>query len=247
MKNTVIAITILSLFACKSVKEMSTQPIETITQKNEAVKLLFTAQDEEQWKVNFYSDNSSTLIRFGDTVINRTEMTKKDQMDGLPTVYQQLSDNQSYYFEIENSRCMKDNESYERSITVFYNGEALQGCLEGVDNSTNYYDKWNLVDIPGLDKSRIYGMMNRPYVILNQEEGLINGSTGCNIFNGNFEGKAKKTGFGRLMMTKRGCNDAEIESAIVNRIENSNRVERKDINLYFYQGDDAVLIYRLAE
>ncbi len=246
MKNAIIAFTILSLFACKSSKEVISTETDQTTNIEE-VKLLYTAFDEEQWKLNFYSNNTATLIRFADTVINATAMSKRDQIDGLPVVYYQQSDDQGFYFEIENSRCMKGDESFERSVTVFHNGEALQGCLEGMDNSTNYHDKWNLVDIPGVDKSRIYGMMDRPYVILNQEEGLINGSTGCNIFNGNFEAKAKKTGFGRLMMTKRGCNDAEIESTIVSRIENSNRVERKDVNLYFYQGDDAVLIYRIAE
>ncbi len=246
MKNAIIAFTILSLFACKSSKEViSTETDQTMN--TEEVKLLFTASDEEQWKLNLYSNSAATLIRFGDTVINAVEMSKRDQMDQLPVVYFQKSDDQGFYFEIENSRCMKNNESFERTVTVFHNGESLQSCLEGMDNSTNYHDKWNLVDIPGVDKSRIYGMMNRPYVILNQEEGIINGSTGCNIFNGNFEGNDKKTGFGRLMMTKRGCNDAEIESTIVSRIENSNRIERKDVNLYFYQGDDAVLIYRIAE
>mgnify|MGYP003670197959 CR=1 FL=1 len=245
MKQVIITATILTLVACKSNKEITTQTSE---QKPTVERNLFySANNEEQWSLNYYDDKTATFVRYGDTIVKNEIMSIRDQQDGYPTVYYQLSDQDGFYFEIENSRCYKENIELNKSITIFQGGESFQGCVEGFDNKTDYHDKWNLVNIPSLDKKRIYDMPVRPYLIINQEENLINGSTGCNILNGTFIMKGQKAGFGRLIMTKRGCNDMELESEIIKRIESSNRMEIKDVNLTLYIGDDAILEYRLAE
>lgn len=245
MKYILLASTILALVACKSTKEVSK---ETVAVKPKIERnVLFTANDEEQWSFSFFDDNTVTFVKHGDTVITNEVMARREQQDGMPNSYYQMSDEGGFYFEIENSSCIKNETQYQRSIVIFHNSESFQGCVEGKSDKTSYHDKWQLVDLPGLDKMRIYNMEVRPYIIINQEEKLINGSTGCNILNGTYTKTGKKTGFSRLMMTKRGCSDYALESEIVSRIEQASRMERKDVSLFFYTGDDVVLEYRLAE
>lgn len=245
MKQFAIATTILALVACKSSKEViSATPTPS---KKVEKNLLYTANDEEQWKLNYYDDQTATFIRFGDTLVNNEEMGENYNQDGMPASYFQRSDEANFYFELEDSRCMLNDLEFQKSITIFHRDESFQSCAKGMKNTTTYHDKWNLVNIPGMDNSRIYGMMDRPYLILNLEAGLLNGSTGCNVINGSIIHKAKKTDFGKLVMTKRGCNDMEIESTIVRGFEEANRLEIDDIKLYIYNGDDVLLEYRLAE
>ncbi len=245
MKYILLASTILALVACKSTKEVSKETVNILPKIER--NLLYIANDEEQWSFNFFDDNTATFIKYGDTVITNEVMAKREQQDGLPFAYYQLADEGGFYFEIENSSCIKNEIQYQRTITIFQNSESFQGCVEGKSSKTSYHDKWQLVDLPGLDKMRIYTMEVRPYIIINQEEKLINGSTGCNTINGTYTKTGKKTGFSRLMITKRGCNDYELESEIISRIEQASRMERKDVSLFFYNGDDVVLEYRLAD
>lgn len=245
MKNIAIAATILTLVACKNTKEVVSEIVQEVPKKERT--LLFTSSNEEQWWLGYYDDNTASYAQFGDTLVVNEEMAKRDNQDGLPISYYQISDEAGFYFELENSSCTKDGVRTERSVTIYYGGETFQGCVEGKSNKTNYQEKWNLVNIPGMDNSRIYGMMNRPYVIVNQEEESINGNTGCNIFNGNYKQKGKGLIFGDLMMTKKGCNDMDIESAIISKIGETNRIERNDIKLFFYNGDDVLLEYRISD
>lgn len=84
---------------------------------------------------------------------------------------------------------------------------------------TAFQGEWNIVEMNGEDLS--FGEV-LPYVSFNVAESRFSGNAGCNMLNGQFDLNTKdgKISFGPVAATRMYCPDMELETSLINAIEN---------------------------
>ncbi len=249
MKNWSIILVAIVLFACKA-KEKTQKTVETTIEPTEDVKFVKYKANNEDWKFKIYSDNTVKFVRAEKVLIDNMEIgSHEEAFDGGEQRFFTIADESILQYTIRYEECIdpETNIKYGRTVFITTNGENLMACLKSGNLPLNINQKWNLTKIAGIDNSRLNEMGEKPFIILNQEKGYINGSTGCNSLNGYFKIKENQVTFSKLATTKMGCPMMDVESTFVNAIQETNRIEQMDQRLVFFNQSEILLEFYLTE
>lgn len=82
-----------------------------------------------------------------------------------------------------------------------------------------FQGEWNIVEMNGEDMSSAEVL---PYVVFNVAESRFSGNAGCNMLSGQFEMNVGdcKLSFGQVAATRMYCPDMELETSLINALEN---------------------------
>lgn len=118
---------------------------------------------------------------------------------------------------------------------------ALAGCKTGVVNADNPLEAgshWSVVEIAGAPvPDGIAVTIDVP------ETGVIAGTSGCNRFNGRFEGTGESIRFGALAGTRMMCppERMQVEQAFHSHIGRVSRVSLSGDTLVMFEGETPVI------
>lgn len=249
MKNWSLIVLAITLFACKA-KEKTQKTVEntaTVIQDGKYVK--YQANNED-WTFKIFTDNTIEFTRAEEVLVENMEIGSRDgAADGGEQSFFTLGNEEILQFTIRYEECMDDQSglTFDRTVHIEMNGESLRACLKSGDVPFNVNQKWNLTKLAGVENSQLNQMGEKPFIILNQEKGYINGSTGCNSLNGSFKMKEKQVSFSSIATTKVGCRMMDVEIAFINAIQETNKLERMDQQLVFYKQSEVLMEFSLSE
>jgi len=248
MKNWKTLIIALSLFACKSAEVVTEKKVEEPKGYTIDKPIKATANQGNEWKIWFFTDNTATFVKNEDVIFENREVLTSRNKQGNEQIIN-IHDEERIKMVIRNEKCFDEetNKTLSQSITLNYESDEFTVCYK--TNSDGFADseKWDLTFITGLERQLIYDLPNRPFVQINSEKKSISGNNSCNNFNGTYKSKAGKIGFGPLVQTKMGCPDSNIDAEFMEALNRSNNFVREDYLLKFLEGEDVLLEFRLSE
>ncbi|NDW10284.1 META domain-containing protein [Dysgonomonas sp. 520] len=101
--------------------------------------------------------------------------------------------------------------SVENGVLTFKNsGSVVATFIRGVDQNV-FTQEWKLESINGESSDKLFTEETLPTLKFNVEEKRVNGSAGCNTFNGTYSVASEYITVGPLMTTRRACPNMEGE------------------------------------